>query len=135
MAFLLESSWLPAKQQLKIKITQHRSKKAKILKKKRKIMLFLFFFKKKGNPWLSERNSERGRNRRIPLPAAFCFSRFFSRAILAFWPLPPPMADLNGRENSKRTLLYVWGFWSIFLRVNYREEEPKASKKVNNKYG
>lgn len=60
-------------------------------------------YKREGNPWKIRRDGEQGRGNRgrwmgygtvryVPLAALF-FSAFLSRAILDFWPLPPPMAQ------------------------------------------
>jgi len=42
---------------------------------------------------------------RLPLAAALCFSVFFSRAILDFCPLPPPMETGNEPKHKTLTLL------------------------------
>lgn len=98
IAFLFESSWLPAhiKQNTKI-MNQARSNTYRL--DFQIIYLFICFWARKiegVKVWIGTLVNWTTMNGKLPFEAAFCFSMFFSRAIFAFCPLPPPMSDAAG---------------------------------------
>lgn len=64
----------------------------------------------------------------------FCFSRFLSRAILAFWPLPPPISQ--GRvPNSESTRSPQSRTLCIYIGVSSPSDKMGASDDSTNKSG
>lgn len=101
IAFLLESSWLPAQNQINNDIR---------IGKKKTRNKDLDYKMKRENEDPIEVSEEQGKGDKEKVPLApFCFSKFLSRAILAFWPLPPSMAEsIWGNREDKATNLLLF---------------------------